>query len=182
MEAINDAASVQIVVVHHLVQCPHCPFEDAGVLLPLLFPFPIVNTPTQCFFKDQLYLSSTAIGHQELDVFPVIEQRALSEELKGKDGLSKVSVGDVSDVAQDSHRWVQRFQLTDGLKALLNHEPRKGGHSHVLCSTSQGFNDSRRRMCGEDEPSTPAAFLHHSPQIGLACVTQIVSILNDDDA
>ena len=182
VEAINDPPSVQIMVVHHEVQCPHGPFEDAGVLLPLLFPFPIVNTPSQCFFEDQLNLSSTAIGQQELDVFSVIEQRTLSEELEGKDGFSKVSVGHVSDVALDPYRWIQRFQLTDGLQTLLNHQAGKGGHSHVLCSASQGFNDSRGSMSSEDETGAPAAFLHHSPQVGLARLAQVVCILDDDDA
>ena len=125
MEAIDHAASVQIVVVHHLVQCSHRPFEDAGVLLPTFFPFPIVYTSTQCFFEDQLNLSPAAVGHQELDVFSVIKERTLSEKLKGKDGFAKVAIGHVSNVAQDPHRWVQQFQLTDGLKALLNHQPRK---------------------------------------------------------
>ena len=182
VEAVNDSPPVQIMVVHHLVQCPHRPFEDASVLFPLLFPFPIVNTPSQCFFEDQLDLSPTAIGHQELDVFPVIKQRTLSEKLEGKDGFSEVAVGHVSDVAQNPYRWVQRFQLTDGFQTLLNHQPGKGWHSHVLCSTSQGFNDSRGSMCSEDKTGAPAAFLHHSPQIGLARLAQVVSILNDDNA
>ena len=182
VEPIYDASSVQIMVVHHLIQSPHRPFENAGVLFALLFPFPIVNTTTECFLENQLDLPSAAVGHQELDVFSVVQQRTLSEKLEGEDGFSEVSVGHVSDVAQDSNRWVQRFQLADGFQALLNHEPRKGGHANVLCSASQSLNDSRRSVGGENKAGAATALLHHPTQVRLASVAQVIRVLNDDDA
>ena len=182
MQSVNDTASVQIMGRHHLIEGAHGAFQHPGVLLTLPLPLPIVDPPAKGFLQDELNLPSAAVGHQQLNVFPLGKQVALRHELERKDGLSQIPVGDVSDVPQDARRRVQALLLADGFQSLLNHQPGERRHANVLRSTSERFNDSRWRVRGEQKTCTAAAFLHHAPKVRLPSVTEVVRVLDDDDA
>ena len=182
MEAVDHASSVQIVRGHHLIEGAHGAFENPGVLLPLTFPFPVMNSPSKGFFHDQLYLTAAAVRHQKLDVFSLTEQVALRQQLECKNGFSKIATGHVSDIAQHAGCWSQLLFNGDGLQALFDHQPGEGGHPNVLGPTPEGFNDSGGGVGREQEASASAALFHHAAQVGLASMAEVIGIFDDDDA
>ena len=127
MQSVNDTSSVQIMGRHHLIEGAHGSFQHPGVLLTLPLPLPIVDPPAKGFLQDELNLPSAAVGHQQLNVFPLRKQVALRHELERKDGFSQIPVGDVSDVPQDARRRVQALFLADGFQSLFNHQPGERG-------------------------------------------------------
>jgi len=102
VDAIDDAPSVKVMRSHGSIQGSHGSFQHAHVLLALSVPFPLVNAAPQGFFQHELNLSSRAVCNEELDVFPIVEQRAFSEKLKHKNRFSKVAPCNVGQITKHS--------------------------------------------------------------------------------
>ena len=182
VKTVNDAPAVEVVRRHHLIQRPHGTLEGSRVFLALSFPLPFMDAPAERFFEHHLDLTTAAVGHQNLDVLSVVEKVATCEELEGEDGLSKVPGGDVGDVAQHALCGVELFCLGDAFQTLFDHDSRQRRHANMLGAASQRLDDSRRRVGREDEPRAATAFLHHSSQVGLASMTEVVGVFDDDDS
>ena len=181
MDAIDNTPSVKVMRSHGGIQGPHGSLQHAHVLLPLSVPFPSVNATPQGFFQHELNLSSRAVGHEELDVFSIVEQRAFSEELKHKNRFSEVATCNMGQITKHSRGGGLPLSGADGFQTLFDYQPGEVGHANVLGSAAQCFDDPGGGLGRENKSRTPAAFLHHATKVRLARTPEIIGVFDDDD-
>ena len=181
MDAIHHVPAVKFMRSHHGVQHPHGALEDTAVLVALFLPLPVMNTSSEGFLHHQLNISKGRVGHQGLNMGSVLKQPTLRKKLRNEQRLAEVALRNVCDVAQQAAYGRVPFCSKHGFKSLFNHGPGGRWKADVDRPASQGFDDARRRVGGENKTGASAALFHHPSQVGLSSMAEVIGVLDHDD-
>ena len=98
MDVFDDLVPFEMVSGHQSVEMTHGAVQHSSVLGALLFPPPIMQTPSQGFLDDHAHLNDFGLLKQPPQCVAVGVQASANQEFGDEQGAAKIASDDVGDV------------------------------------------------------------------------------------